>query len=178
MTPLEITYRDTTSLRVYGANARTHSDKQVGQIAASIRKFGWTNPILVDEQLNVIAGHGRLRAAVKLTQREVPTITLPELSEMQREALVIADNKIGSNSGWNKDALRARLVELRHDDLDLETLGFTQAELATLIGTKEAPGQTIAARYQILVECDDDHQQARLLGEFLAEGLHCKALVG
>jgi ParB family chromosome partitioning protein len=176
--PLQIHYRDRASLKLYGGNARTHSDKQVGQIAASIRKFGWTNPILVDEQLNVVAGHGRLRAAAQLAMHEVPTITLPDLDEVQREALVIADNQIALRGGWDKQALAARLTELQGDELAGGELGFTEAELATLIGPPAGPGQEIEARYQILIDCDDDHHQARLLGEFLAEGLKCRALCG
>jgi DNA modification methylase len=118
----------------YANNARTHSDEQIAEIAASIRAFGWTNPILVDGNDGVIAGHGRLLAARKLGLETVPVIRLGHLSETQRRALVLADNRIALNSGWNEDLLRIELEELRDLDFDLDLLGFDEAELDRYIG--------------------------------------------
>ena len=93
-------------LRPRATNPRTHSDRQVVQLSASILEFGWTNPILVDADGNIIAGHARLQAAQKLQMREVPVIVLSHLSEAQRRALVIADNQLALNAGWDEDLLR------------------------------------------------------------------------
>lgn len=95
-----VEYRPAAALIPFANNARTHSDAQVAQIAASIREFGWTNPILVDGENGIIAGHGRLLAARKLGMKEVPVIELAGLSNSQKRALVIADNKLALNAGW------------------------------------------------------------------------------
>lgn len=116
-------------------NARTHSPEQVAQIAASIREFGWTNPVLVDEAGRLIAGHGRVMAASLLGLDEAPTLIVPGLSETQRRALLIADNQLALNAGWDEDLLRAELEAL-HDEggLDLDVLGFDADSIATLLG--------------------------------------------
>jgi len=106
----------------YALNSRTHSDEQVAQIAASIREFGFTNPVLVDEDSNLIAGHGRLLAARKLNMKEVPAITVTGLDERKRRALVIADNKIALNSDWDIDALKVELEDLASDFGELMVL--------------------------------------------------------
>jgi ParB family transcriptional regulator, chromosome partitioning protein len=121
---LEITYQKVTDLIPYVNNSRTHSEEQVKQIAASIKEFGFTNPILIDENKGVIAGHGRLLAAGKLALAEVPTIVLEGLTEAQRKAYVIADNKLALNAGWDTTSLTAELERLKELDFDLEILGF------------------------------------------------------
>lgn len=103
---LKVTYRAASSLTRYERNARTHSDEQVAQIARSIETFGWTNPILIDEAGGIIAGHGRLAAAESLGLDKVPTITLAGLTDDQKRALVIADNQLALNAGWDFDTLR------------------------------------------------------------------------
>lgn len=114
----------------YANNSRTHSEEQVAQIAASIREFGFTNPVLIDEADGIIAGHGRVLAARKLGLAEVPCIRLGHLSEAQRRAYVIADNKLALNAGWDEDLLRVELVSLRDDQgFALELTGFNEAEL-------------------------------------------------
>ena len=115
----------------YALNSRTHSDEQVAQIAASIREFGFTNPVLVDEDNNLIAGHGRLLAARKLNMSEVPAITVTGLDDRKRRALVIADNKIALNSDWDIDALKVELEDLASDFGEL--MGFSQDELVELL---------------------------------------------
>ena len=116
----------------YANNARTHSDEQVAQIAASIREFGWTNPILIDGENGIIAGHGRLAAARKLGMDEVPAIQLDGLSKAQKKALIIADNKLALNSGWDESLLAIELQELKDTDFDLSIIGFNDDELKTL----------------------------------------------
>ena len=132
MGDLKIEYKNTDSLIPYVNNSRTHSDEQVTQVAASIKEFGFTNPLLIDEQGGIIAGHGRLMAANKLGLEQVPTITLVGLSEAQRKAYVIADNKLALNSGWDYDTLRIELEQLKELDFDIDILGFDADELQDL----------------------------------------------
>jgi len=120
----------------YALNSRTHSDEQVAQLAASIREFGFTNPLLVDEENNLIAGHGRLLAARKLKMDEVPAVVVTGLDERKRRALVIADNKLALNAGWDDEALRVELEDLAGDFGEL--MGFTNDELADLLKGEEA----------------------------------------
>ena len=121
---MQITQTKTSDLIPYVNNARTHSDEQVLQIASSIKEFGFNNPILLDERNGVVAGHGRLAAAEKLGMTLVPTITLEGLTEAQRKAYVIADNKIALNSGWDDELLRIELEILSDSGLDLDVLGW------------------------------------------------------
>lgn len=116
----------------FAKNSRTHSDAQVAQIAGSIREFGFTNPILVDEQNGVIAGHGRLLAARKLNLDEVPCIRLEGLTDAQKRAYVIADNKIALNAGWDEKLLALELQELSDLGFSLGSTGFTSEEIAAL----------------------------------------------
>lgn len=116
----------------YARNSRTHSVEQVAQIAASIREFGFTNPLLIDEQGGIIAGHGRLLAAQKLGFDEVPAITLQGLSDAQKKAYVIADNKLALNAGWDDEMLRVEFMELQEMGFDLELTGFSLDEIAGL----------------------------------------------
>jgi DNA modification methylase len=120
-------------------NPRTHSAEQVAQVAASIRAFGWTNPILVGADNDVIAGHARLLAARQLGMKEVPVIVLGHLTEAQRRALVIADNQLPLNAGWDEDALRIELQALQESGFELDLLGFDDDELARLLAEQGAP---------------------------------------
>ncbi|CAB4168878.1 ParB/Sulfiredoxin [uncultured Caudovirales phage] len=113
----------------YARNSRTHSDEQVAQIAASIKEFGFNNPVLIDESGSIIAGHGRILAARKLGLNEAPCIRLSHLSETQRRAYVIADNKLALNAGWDIDMLKIELSELDLDGFDLTLTGFGEDEL-------------------------------------------------
>ena len=121
---LKIEYVATDDLIPYINNSRTHSESQIKQIAASIREFGFTNPILIDEGGSVIAGHGRLVAAELLSLDEVPTITLEGLTEAQRKAYVIADNKLALNSGWDDELLKIEIETLKNLDFDTDLLGW------------------------------------------------------
>jgi len=124
----------------YARNARTHADEQVSQIAGSIAEFGFVNPILVGEDDVVIAGHGRLLAAQKLGMADVPVIRLEHLSETQRRALVIADNRIAENSSWDEEMLRLELEGLRAEDFDLDITGFDLDEIDRLLQGNDTEG--------------------------------------
>ncbi|MDI3469891.1 MAG: DNA modification methylase [Pseudolabrys sp.] len=128
-------------LSPYAHNARTHDDDQVAQIAASIVEFGWTNPILVDAEGGIVAGHGRLLAARKLGLDTVPVVVLGHLTPAQRRAYVIADNKLALNAGWNEELLAAELHALNGEGFDLALTGFSETELDALmapLGEEEA----------------------------------------
>ena len=118
----------------YVRNARTHGDEQIAQIAGSMQEFGFTNPILLDGDNGVIAGHGRLIAARKLGLTEVPCINLGYLTKTQRQALVLADNKLAMNAGWDADMLGIELRDLDLADFDMDVIGFAADELADLLG--------------------------------------------
>lgn len=126
----------------YAKNARTHDDTQVSQIAGSIAEFGFVNPILVGDDNVIIAGHGRLMAAQQLGLDTVPVIVLNHLTEAQRRALVIADNKIAENAGWNDELLKLELEELGDLGFDLDVIGFSDEELDELLGNDEQPGES------------------------------------
>lgn len=134
---LNIEQREVADLIPYAANSRTHSDTQIAQIAASIKEFGWTNPILIDADDTIIAGHGRLLAARKLGMEEVPVIVLDHLTKAQQKALVIADNQLALNAGWDMDMLKAEIEGLSLDGFDLELLGFSSDELNDILNEIE-----------------------------------------
>ena len=128
----------------YARNSRTHNDEQVVQIVASIKEFGFTNPILVGADDVIIAGHGRLLAAQRMGLKEVPVVRLPHLTEIQRRALVIADNKIALNAGWDEEMLALEMKELEDMDFNLDILGFSEDVLKELeaFGEPEQEGKT------------------------------------
>ena len=116
----------------YARNARTHSDEQVAQIAASIREWGWTTPVLVDEDGGIIAGHGRTLAAQRLQMTEVPVMVAKGWSDAKKRAYILADNKLALNAGWENELLNLELSELKELDFDLELIGFSADEIAAL----------------------------------------------
>jgi DNA modification methylase len=138
MQALQIQYRAVEALIPYAKNAKQHSDAQVAQIAASISEFGWGAPILVDGKNNVIAGHGRLLAARKLAMKDVPVVSMDHLSDIQRKALILADNKIGENASWDDAMLGLELADLQEAGFDLNLTGFTQDEWDALIAGDES----------------------------------------
>lgn len=140
---MKIEQRKVESLIPYVNNSRKHSDEQVAQIAASIKEFGWTNPILVDGDNGIIAGHGRLMAARKLDMDKVPVIELSHLTPSQRKALIIADNRLALNAEWDTQMLTLELNDLLKDDFGLDILGFGDEELDALLNPiKETEGLT------------------------------------
>jgi DNA modification methylase len=146
--PLTVTYRPVDAIIPSRHNARTHPKRQIDQIVASIREFGFTNPILIDPDGGIIAGHGRLLAAKALALREVPTITLEGLSEAQKRALRLADNKIALGAGWDVDLLKLELGELSTLDVgfDLSVTGFSTGEIdVALNGAPDPDDEVIPA---------------------------------
>lgn len=133
MRDLDVVWQSVTALTPYARNSRTHSDEQVAQVAASIKEFGWTNPILTDETGSIIAGHGRLQAAQRLGEAQVPTICLTGLTDAQKRAYVIADNKLALNAGWDDEMLAVEVEELLEQGFDLDLTGFGADEIDALL---------------------------------------------
>jgi len=177
----KIEQRSVAKLIPYASNSRTHSDAQVAQIAASIKEFGWTNPILVSGDNSIIAGHGRLMAARKLEMEEVPVIVLDHLSKAQQRALVIADNQLALNAGWDLGMLKAEIEDLKLDDFNIALLGFddkfldvlnTEAFEETRIGEE----QNVEAVFEIAVTCANEEEQEKVYQILTEQGLKCRVL--
>ena len=131
----------TESLIPYARNSRTHSEQQVSKIAASIKEFGFLNPVIIDGANGIVAGHGRVMAAQKLGMNELPVIEASHLTDAQRRAYVIADNRLALDAGWDDEMLRVEFAELTDLGFDLELTGFVQFELANIFddGAREPP---------------------------------------
>jgi len=142
MEMIQIEHLLVSSLIPYARNSRTHSDEQVAQIAASIREFGFTNPVLIDANGTIIAGHGRVMAAKKLGLDEVPCLRLGHLTPSQIRAYVIADNKIALNAGWDDEMLKAELLTLQEDGFNTDLTGFSDEELNALLTVETVEGET------------------------------------
>ena len=134
--------RKVSDLIPYARNSRTHSDAQVAQLAASIREWGWTTPVLIDEAGMIIAGHGRVLAARKLGLEDVPVVVADGWTDAQKRAYVIADNKLALNAGWDSDLLKVELEELQTLDIDMDLIGFNADELAAILASPLPDGLT------------------------------------
>ena len=139
---MEVTLTAVEKLIPYVNNTRTHSNEQVAQVAASIKEFGFTNPILIDAENVIIAGHGRLLAAQRMGMAEVPCIQLSHLSESQKKAYIIADNKLALNAGWDDELLTLELGQLMDDGFDVSLTGFSEDEIASLVIPEQLEGLT------------------------------------
>ena len=130
--------KKTEDLVPYAQNSRTHSAHQVNKIADSIKEFGFLNPVIIDKKQGIIAGHGRVMAAKQLELKEVPTIQASHLSEKQKKAYIIADNRLALDAGWNEKTLLKELLELENQEYDLKLTGFEQSELDKILGNLDA----------------------------------------
>ena len=181
--PLVVVYRPVADLVPYANNARTHSESQVAQIAASIKEFGFNNPILLDGSSGIIAGHGRLAAAQKLKLAEVPTIDLGHLTDAQRRAYILADNRLALSAGWDEDLLKIEFESLLGEGVDLNLLGFEDDDIARILGEvtgDDAAGDQsgdIDGVFEVLVVCDGEPDQVALLEELSERGFKCRALI-
>lgn len=182
MTKLKITYKPVADLIPYARNSRTHSDAQVAQIAASIKEFGFTNPILLDGDNGIIAGHGRVMAAQKLGETQVPTIELGYMSETQKRAYIIADNKLALNAGWDEQMLALEIQDLKDVGYNLELLGFDLNELQSIDDNddekdeKEINSPIDENRNLLMIECKGERELEVLFEEMQQRGFECKIL--
>jgi ParB-like chromosome segregation protein Spo0J len=175
---MEIEKIKTGKLIPYANNARTHTDDQVAQIAASIRAFGFNNPVLVDDELNIIAGHGRVLAAGVLDLEEVPCVKLSHLTENQKKAYILADNKIALNAGWDIQLLKLELETL--DAADLKLTGFSESEIKGFFSDDEIKDDYEngdAGSFEIIVECVSEYDQRTLLEKLNSQGYKCKSML-
>tara|TARA_R100001082_G_scaffold6317_1_gene4116 strand:+ start:116 stop:712 length:597 start_codon:yes stop_codon:yes gene_type:complete len=174
--PQSIVLREKSTLKVYENNPRTHSEAQIDRLVSSLKEFGFTNPVLVDKNLNVIAGHGRLLAAEIIGLEKIPTITLEHLTEDQRKAYVIADNQLALASGWDDDLLQSELISLADAGFDLSVLGWgdelptfgEEIDLSALDDDDDEDLSSFAegVRRSIMIDFEEaDHEEAKALVE-------------
>ena len=166
MEKLQVKYIAINDLIPYVNNSRTHTENQINQIVASIKEFGFTNPILIDGENGIIAGHGRVLAAQKLDINQIPCIELSHLTEHQKKAYVIADNKLALNAGWDEELLKIELESLNELEFDVNLLGFDDLELETILETEpEEPQEDsqnkelgFIIQYNIVFDTEDQQQ--------------------
>ena len=177
-------------IKPYERNARIHSSKQIKQIMEAIKAFGFTNPLLIDDENNLIAGHGRLEAVKQLNSidfkenpiKELPAIIITGLSEADKKALIIADNKIAENASWDYDLLQAEFQELEAINYDLDLLGFDNldeilgADIDVEQETKEIKEVEINQKYELLIKCKDESELEQAYNENIEKGYECKVL--
>lgn len=172
--------RPIESLIPYARNARTHSPEQVAQIAASIREWGWTAPVLIDRDGGIIAGHGRVMAARQLGMTDVPILVADGWSETKKRAYILADNKLALNAGWDAQLLSLELADLQELGADFELMGFDDSEYRKQPdppGDDAETGQLGDVTFSVVVDCTSEQQQADLLAELEERGLTCRALM-
>lgn len=174
-------------LTPYAQNSRTHSKEQVAQIAASIQEYGFTNPVLIDNDDVLIAGHGRVMAAKQLGLFEVPAIRLGHLNEAQKRAYVIADNKLALNAGWDDEVLAQELTALKDLDYDLTLTGFDDEELSDIFDDLEPdeepgdpqekiPDDNYKEQYGCIVICDSESHQEKVFNKLIGMGYKVKVV--
>lgn len=178
---MKIEQIDLEKLIPYVNNSRTHSDEQVAQIAGSIKEFGFNNPVLIDAEGMIIAGHGRVMAARRLQLDKVPCIRLGHLTETQKKAYVIADNKLALNAGWDENLLRVELQQLLDHKFDLDIVGFSETELKNLLdfdteilGEDTPPNDD--SRNLLLVDCQGERELEKLFEELQERGFEVKIM--
>ena len=169
--------RPVDALVPYARNSRTHSDAQVAQIAASIREWGWTTPVLVDEDGGIIAGHGRVLAARKLALTEVPCVIATGWTEAQKRAYVIADNQLALNAGWDEEMLGLELGELKDLDFDLELIGLSDGEIDRLFAKHDVDAGDLSGEpeeYEVIIECASEADQEAAYEYATKGGFKCR----
>ena len=168
------------SLIPYARNSRTHSDAQVDKIAASIKEFGFLNPVIVDGESGIVAGHGRVLAAKKLGLEELPCVEASHLTDAQRRAYIIADNRLALDAGWDDEMLRLEFAELEGMGFDLELTGFDLEEIDALneedVLKKESKEESYSSVFEVVVECEHEGEQESIYNMLTEKGLKCRVL--
>lgn len=166
-------------LKDHERNSKTHTDEQIKDIAASMLEWGWTIAMLVDEDDVILAGHARRRSAKLNGWTHGPVIVAAGWTDAQKRAYIIADNKLTENGGWNRELMAAEYLMLQEAQFNTSLLGLSQKETDRLLreASNSAEKQLGASRYEIIVTCKDEVEQANLLESFAASGITCKALL-
>ena len=165
----------------YARNARVHTNEQITRIAASIKEFGFINPVLIDKNGGIIAGHGRVEAAKKLNMKAVPCVFVEHLTDTQKRAYILADNKLALDSGWDEEMLKIELEELNASNFDIDFLNFDidlNKDIALEISENTTPGKEIVYKeqYGVIVMCKDEEEQEKIYSELLKRGYECKVV--
>ena len=172
----KIERRKVDTLTPYARNSRTHSDDQVAQIAASIKEWGFTNPVLIEPDGGIIAGHGRVMAAQRLGLDDVPCVIAEGWTEAQKRSYVIADNKLALNAGWDFDLLQDEVLDLSKQ-FDISILGFDNQELTRFFDNPESlqlKEQSYSEVFNVIVECENEEQQEKVFNKLDEEGYKCR----
>jgi len=174
-TEMQIIKKNIADLIPYANNSRKHSDKQIKQVASSIKEFGFLNPIIIDKDNGIIAGHCRVMACEKLGIKEVPCISAEHLTEAQKKAYIIADNQLALGSEWDMELLKVEFEGLKELDFDVDLLGFDD-DFFKLdeIDNSNVKDCDYVEKYQIIVECADEAEQESLYNEFVERNLKCQ----
>ena len=162
-------------LKPYKNNARTHSEEQVNKIVRSIEEFGFINPVLIDGDYGIIAGHGRVMAAKKMGMKEVPCLFVEDLTEAQKRAYIIADNKLALAAGWDEELLQFELAELQEMDFDITLTGFDVDYLyADELQERKDISETLKEEFKLIVDCTDEKNLQELYERLSKEGYECR----
>jgi len=172
---MKIEVRKISDLLPYARNSRTHSDYQINQIASSIKEFGFTNPVLITKEGEIIAGHGRVLAAMRLSMEEVPCITLGHLTDIQRRAYVIADNQLALNAGWDYEMLQTEIDYLKSENFDVDLIGFPDTENFEFNPPNEDEQSESSDEYKLVIKFDSEEDQEALFAELRDRGFKVKA---
>jgi len=177
---MEIETVKISSLKPHPGNPRNHPDSAIDMLDKSLRQFGWTNPVLVSEDGFVLAGHARLKAAKKIGIEDIPIIRLP-LSGKKADAYMVADNKLAALTEWDFPKLTGLLTELDTGDFDMESIGFSAEELEKLMTYSKEDIDEVTMdenyRYQLIIDCESEEHQSKLIDQFKKEGLKCRPLI-
>lgn len=162
-------------LKPYENNARTHSEEQVKKIARSIEEFGFINPVIIDADYGIIAGHGRVMAAKKMGMTEVPCLFVEDLTEAQKRAYIIADNKLALDAGWDEELLQFELAELQAMDFDITLTGFEVDYLyEDEPQERKDISETLKEEFKLIVDCTDEKNLQELYERLSKEGYECR----
>lgn len=177
----QIETRKLADLRPHPQNSRTHSAEQIKQVAKAMRQWGWTIPMLIDEDDFILAGHCRQLAARRNGYTDAPCMVARGWSDEQKRAYIIADNKLTENGGWDKDILGGELASLEMN-FDLDLLGFKDKELSKLLGYGDASGdaetnQVGDMKFAVVIDCQNEEHQAEILAKLEQDGIPCRALI-
>ena len=176
---LKIEYKDINSLIPYINNTRTHSKEQIEQVKSSIKEFGMCTPIGIHNN-TIVYGHARIQSMKELGYTEVPTLDLSHLTDAQKKAYIIADNKLALNAGWDEELLKVEIEALQEMDFDIDLLGFSMNEFDEILNIeqlndeKELTEQSYEEKTEIIIECESELQQEELFYNLTNEGYKCR----